>query len=124
MNQMLAKIDPAVYQIADASEMNSPGLIIYKDLLLGNLREMIRIAGGPENLRPHCKTHKMPAVIDLLQDLGVTKHKCATLAEAEMLCAAGVRDVVLAYQMVGPNIPRLMHLMDCLLYTSPSPRDS
>lgn len=112
MNQMLAKIDPAVYQIADASEMNSPGLIVYKDLLLGNLSEMIRIAGGPENLRPHCKTHKMPAVIDLLQDLGVTKHKCATLAEAEMLCAAGVRDVVLAYQMVGPNVPRLMQLME------------
>ncbi|MCP4464754.1 MAG: hypothetical protein GY819_18325, partial [Planctomycetaceae bacterium] len=47
MNQMLAKIDPAVYQIADASGMNSPGIVVFKELLLGNLHEMVRIAGGP-----------------------------------------------------------------------------
>ena len=107
----LANLDPQIYQISDATELNSPGLVIFKPVLLENLNEMLRIAGGPEALRPHCKTHKMPAIIQILLEMGITKHKCATLAEAEMLCRAGVQDIVIAYQMVGPNIQRLMQLM-------------
>lgn len=104
-------LDPQIYQISDTAELNSPGLVIFKAVLIENLQEMLRVAGGPERLRPHCKTHKMPAVIEMLLELGVTKHKCATLAEAEMLCRSGVRDIVIAYQMVGPNIPRLIKLI-------------
>ena len=103
-------LDPQIYRISNTAELHSPGLVIFKPLLTENLQEMLRIAGGPERLRPHCKTHKMPAVIEILLEMGITKHKCATLAEAEMLCRAGVRDIVIAYQMVGPNIPRLIQL--------------
>lgn len=111
-NQTQTKLDPAQYQITDASKIYSPGLVIFKELLTGNLNEMIRIAGGPENLRPHCKTHKMPAIIDIMQGLGIKKHKCATVAEAEMLCGAGANDILIAYQMVGPNIDRFVQLVD------------
>ena len=45
--------------IADTSEILSPGLVIFRDLVEQNLAEMIRIAGSPARLRPHCKTHKM-----------------------------------------------------------------
>ncbi|GAC1364195.1 MAG: D-TA family PLP-dependent enzyme [Actinomycetota bacterium] len=41
---------------------------------------------------------------------GIAKHKCATIAEAEMLVSCGVRDVLLAYTMVGPNCERLARL--------------
>ncbi len=105
-------IDPAAYHIADASQIYSPGLLVFKPLLMHNLQEMLRIAGGPNKLRPHCKTHKMPAIIEIMQGLGIRKHKCATLAEAEMLCAAGVDDIVIAYQLVGPNVGRLLQLLD------------
>ena len=44
--------------------------------------------------------------------LGITRHKCATIAEAEMLADVGVEDVLLAYQMVGPNLVRLVKLID------------
>lgn len=97
-----------IYAIADTSEIISPAMVVYRDLVEQNLREMIRVAGNPARLRPHCKTHKMPAITKLQIAAGITKHKCATLAEAEMLAEAGVRDIVLAYNPVGPNIGRVI----------------
>ena len=48
-------------------------------------------------------------MIELELQLGITKHKAATFAEAEMLARAGVRDVMLAYSPVGSNIPRAVN---------------
>lgn len=101
----------AIYAIADTSEIISPAMVIYRDLVEQNLREIVRIAGDPARLRPHCKTHKMPAITKLQLAAGITKHKCATLAEAEMLAAAGVKDIVLAYNPVGPNIGRVVKFL-------------
>ena len=84
----------------------SPSIVVFEELLEANIQEMLRIGGGSERLRPHCKTHKMAEVIQLLLEQGVTKHKCATFAEAEMLARAGVSDIFLAYTIVGPNIER------------------
>ena len=100
------------YQIADTSEIYSPGYVVFKSLVEANLKEMIRIAGDVGSLRPHCKTHKMPAITRIQLDVGIAKHKCATIAEAEMLCDAGVDDILIAYQLVGPNIDRLVRLID------------
>ena len=44
-------------------------------------------------------------------DQGITKFKCATIAEAEMVAACGAPDVLLAYQPVGPNVNRLIQLV-------------
>ena len=41
-------------------------------------------------------------------DQGITKYKCATIAEAEMVAACWPPDVLLAYQPVGPNIERFV----------------
>ena len=73
---------------------------------------MIEIAGTADRLRPHCKTHKMREVIELEMKLGIRKHKAATLAEAEMLALAGVCDVFLAYNLVGPNISRAVKFLE------------
>ncbi len=96
----------AQYRIDDASSIYSPGLVVFRDLVEQNLDRMIHVAGDAARLRPHCKTHKMPDVIKLELARGITKHKCATLAEAEMLATSGVRDIFLAYNLVGPNIDR------------------
>src|SRR5205807_5561439 len=71
---------------------------------------MIRIAGGTHRLRPHIKTHKMSQVVRLHLEQGITRFKCATVAEAEMALRAGAPDVLLAYQPVGPNVHRLSQL--------------
>jgi D-serine deaminase-like pyridoxal phosphate-dependent protein len=101
----------ARYALAAPDELFSPSLLIYKDLVLENLARMKELAGGPERLRPHVKTHKMAAIVRLESELGIRKHKCATIAEAEMLAAAGARDVLLAYPLVGPNLGRLARLV-------------
>ncbi len=104
--------DPDAYQINDPAQLLSPGLVVFKSLLEHNLDEMIRIAGSPENLCPHCKTHKTPQIIQMWLQRGVKSHKCATIAEAEMLADCGVEDILLAYQLVGPNLKRMAQLID------------
>ena len=94
------------YAIANTREIISPGLVIFKEILEENLQKMIEVAGNPARLRPHCKTHKMPAITRLELARGIHKHKCATFAEAEMLADAGAKDIFLAYNLVGPNIDR------------------
>ena len=100
------------YRIEDTSEIISPGLVVFRDLVERNTRRMIEIAGDVSRLRPHCKTHKMREVVQLQLGEGITKHKCATFAEAEMLAEAGVKDIFLAYNIVGPNLGRTVAFVE------------
>ncbi len=63
---------------------------------------MIAMAGGPERLMPHVKTHKMAPVVRMQMDKGIRRFKCATLAEARMLAETGAPDILLAYQLNAP----------------------
>jgi D-serine deaminase-like pyridoxal phosphate-dependent protein len=102
-------VDPH-HQVYDASELLSPSLLVYPRLIRQNLDEMIALAGGADRLRPHVKTHKMADVVRLVESSGIHKHKCATIAEAEMVAAAGGTDVLLAYPLTGPNLKRFVNL--------------
>jgi D-serine deaminase-like pyridoxal phosphate-dependent protein len=101
-----------IYAIRDVSRIFSPALLFYKDLIRRNIARAIEIAGSPSRLRPHAKTHKTREIIHLELEAGITKHKCATLAEAEMLAGCGVPDILLAYPIVGPNCLRLARLAE------------
>src|SRR5690625_7789384 len=48
----------------------------------------------------------------MLMKKGVSKFKCATIAEAEMLGECGAEDVLLAYPLIGPKIDRVLDLME------------
>ncbi|MEM7781840.1 MAG: D-TA family PLP-dependent enzyme [Planctomycetota bacterium] len=104
--------NPDLYQVDSLDDVYSPSPLIFRDWVQHNLKEMIRIAEGPDRLRPHCKTHKTREIIQMEIDLGILKHKCATIAEAEVLAELGVKDILLAYQMVGPNLNRIAKLVD------------
>src|SRR5271157_3364502 len=99
------------YAIDDPSDLLSPSLVIFRDLVRQNLTEMITMARGPDRLRPHVKTHKLAQVVRMARELGISKHKCATIAEAEMVAASGGTDVLLAYPLVGPNLLRWARLI-------------
>jgi D-serine deaminase-like pyridoxal phosphate-dependent protein len=101
----------AAYAIRDTSSVYSPGLLFYRDLIRRNIAHAVEIAGNPSRLRPHVKTHKTREIVRLQMDAGIGKHKCATLAEAEMLADCGVPDVLLAYNLVGPNCTRIAALV-------------
>ena len=94
------------------AEIPTPALLVYVDRVHENVRRMIAMAGGTARLRPHIKTHKLPEVVRAQVAAGVTKFKCATIAEAEVAAGAGAVDVVLAYQPTGPGPRRLRQLAD------------
>jgi D-threonine aldolase len=99
------------YAIRDTSHIFSPALLFYKDLIRNNIARAIEMAGSAERLRPHVKTHKTREIIRLEMESGIHKHKCATIAEAEMVASCGVTDLLIAYPLVGPNCGRLARLM-------------
>ncbi len=104
---MTQDLSHAWYHIENEAEIASPALLLFRDRIEHNLRKMIEIAGGPQRLRPHVKTHKLGQLIQRQVELGITKFKCSTIAEVEMTAAAGGSDIMLAMPCVGPNAHRL-----------------
>jgi D-serine deaminase-like pyridoxal phosphate-dependent protein len=100
----------ASYYVRNSSALASPALLVYPEKIRRNAALAVSIAGGPERLWPHVKTHKTARIVAIQQEAGIRKFKCATVAEAEMLAVCGVKDILLAYQPVGPAIPRLVEL--------------
>ena len=106
------KINTSLYQIKNPDEIESPALVYYEDIIRNNTALAIKTAGGAARLWPHVKTHKMQDMIRLQMEMGIKRFKCATIAEAEMLAACEVEDILLAYPLVGPNIARFQVLVD------------
>lgn len=98
------------FEISNVDDVPSPALLVYEHRVDQNLRLMVDLIRDVNRLRPHVKTHKVPQVVQRQLSQGITRFKCATIAEAEMTAAAGAPDVLLAYQPVGPAIQRLAAL--------------
>lgn len=103
-------MDINLYKIAGASEVATPALLYYRDYIIQNTQLAISLAGGPERLWPHVKTHKMAAMIRLQQAMGIARFKCATIAEAEMLARCEAEHILVAYPLVGPSVGRFLSL--------------
>jgi D-serine deaminase-like pyridoxal phosphate-dependent protein len=98
------------YKLNNPDNVISPSLLFYKERIESNIQRMLHIAGGPARLVPHVKTHKTAEIVKLQLDQGIGKFKCATIAEAEMLAESGAKWILIAYQLVGPNMGRLLVL--------------
>lgn len=98
------------YALKDPSAVESPGLLYYADIIEENTRKAIEIAGGPERLWPHVKSHKTRELILMQRAMGITHFKCATTAEAQMVAECGGEHILQAYPLVGPNIRRFVAL--------------
>jgi D-serine deaminase-like pyridoxal phosphate-dependent protein len=104
------KLSGSWYRIRNEEDIPSPALLVYPERIEENILRMIRISGSSDTLRPHVKTHKMSEIVKLQLKHGIQKFKCATIAEAEMTAHAGAKDIMLAYQPVGPSIERFLAL--------------
>ncbi|HXB95290.1 MAG TPA: D-TA family PLP-dependent enzyme [Puia sp.] len=100
------------YSIQNIDTLDTPALVVYPDRVRENISRAIGMVGDPARLRPHVKTHKSPEVTQMLLDAGITRFKCATIAEAEMLAVREAPDVLLAYQPIGPKAARLVTLIN------------
>lgn len=96
---------PERYKLHSEEKIFTPALVYYKDLIEENTRQTVRIAGGADRLWPHVKSHKMKEMISMQMEMGIRRFKCATLAEVRMTAACGAEHILLAYPLVGPNIP-------------------
>lgn len=97
-------------RILNPDAVPSPALLVYPDRIEENIRRMIELTGGPDRLRPHVKTHKLPEIVRLHLAAGVTRFKCATIPEVEMVAECQAPDILLAFQPVGPSQRRLLDL--------------
>ncbi len=100
------------FEINNIDNIDSPALVIYKERIHENIRLLKAMVNNDiDRLRPHVKTNKIPEVCKMMMDAGITKFKCATIAEAEMLAMINAPDVLLAYQPVGPKAIRFIQLI-------------
>lgn len=99
------------YWIENTEKLDTPALVIYPERVKQNIAVLISMVDNVTRLRPHIKTCKAIEPVLLMQEAGIKKFKCATIAEAEMLGIAKVSDVLLAYQPVGSNIRRFLELI-------------
>jgi D-serine deaminase-like pyridoxal phosphate-dependent protein len=98
------------YHFRGEETVDSPALVYYRDLIEENTGKAIALAGGPDRLWPHVKTHKMAALVRMQMNRGISRFKCATVAEAETCAREGAPNVLLAYPLVGPALGRFIRL--------------
>jgi len=106
------------YAIKNTEVLDTPALVIYPDRVQNNIAILKGFVGDVRQLRPHIKTSKSPEVVRIMLEAGITKFKCATIAEAEMLALQDAKNVLLAYQPVGPNARRYCELQKKFAETS------
>lgn len=52
-------------------------------------------------LRPHIKTHKLPALAYKQLEAGATGITCQKISEAAVMAAAGIKDILITYNIIG-----------------------
>jgi len=108
---MTNTVQEAWYLISEAEQPDSPALVFYPHRITENIDRLKKSISDISRLRPHVKTHKNAEISLMMIRAGISKFKCATIAEAEMLGMCKAPDVLLAYQPVGPKIERFIELI-------------
>jgi D-serine deaminase-like pyridoxal phosphate-dependent protein len=93
--------------------LDTPALCVDLDIMEANIA---RIATACHEhgvaWRPHTKGQKVPAIAHKLLAEGAIGVTCQKLGEAEVMAAAGIRDILVANQIVGDQkIIRLVNLL-------------
>lgn len=94
------------------ADLDTPALCLDLDVMEANIRAMAETCRRHSmGWRPHAKGHKVAAIAHAETAAGAIGVTCAKLAEAEVMAAGGVRDILIANLVVGPQkIRRLVEL--------------
>lgn len=94
--------------------LDTPALVVDLDAMAANIDRIARTCR--ENgiaWRPHTKGQKTPEIAHAEIEAGAVGVTCAKLGEAEVMAEAGIRDILIANQIVGRSkIGRLVALLD------------
>lgn len=94
-------------------KLNTPALVLDLDAFERNLASMAAaMRGFGRNLRPHAKSHKCTRIAQAQIDAGAVGLCCATLDEAEIMAAAGIRGILITSPVTTDvKITRLVDLV-------------
>ena len=94
------------------AELDTPALVVDLEALERNLDRMAAAAGAAGiALRPHVKTHKSVTIARMQLERGAVGVCVQTVSEAETMVAGGIRDVLVANEVVGAGkLRRVAHL--------------
>ena len=92
--------------------LDTPCLLIDLDIVAANVARMAALARRSRvALRPHAKTHKSARIARMQLEAGAAGICVATVGEAEVMRAAGIADILIAYNIVGEaKLARLLPL--------------
>lgn len=92
--------------------LDTPALVVDLDAMDRNVTRMAAtFQRAGVGWRPHTKGLKVPALAHRLLVAGALGVTCAKVSEAEIMAAAGIRDILIANQVVGDTkVRRLAHL--------------
>ena len=83
-------------------ELETPALVVDLDILERNINRLADY--GREHhirIRPHTKTHKIPAIARMQIEAGASGITVAKPGEAEVMANAGLDDILVAYPVFG-----------------------
>ena len=90
-------------------DVETPALLLDMDAVERNIAKMAAFFQGKEcKLRPHVKTHKLPLIASKQIEAGAIGVTCAKLGEAEVFLQSGIKNVLIANQVVSEQKIRRM----------------
>jgi D-serine deaminase-like pyridoxal phosphate-dependent protein len=96
------------------NQITTPAIVVDLPKLKQNIAKMQgMVTGYGKRLRPHVKTHKCSEVAKLQMQAGAIGVTCATIGEAEAMASAGIRDILIANQLVTTEkLERVIRLLN------------
>ena len=86
------------------ADLDTPAVLIDIDRVEANLqRAQAHATEQGYALRPHIKTHKLPRFAKRQVELGAVGITAQKLGEAEVMADAGITDIFLPYNILGPK---------------------
>lgn len=85
-------------------QIDTPALVVDLDKMEANIEKMVeRARKAGIKLRPHTKTHKSPYIALKQLEAGASGITVAKLGEAEVMRKHGIRDILIAYPIIGEH---------------------
>ncbi|WP_343115919.1 D-TA family PLP-dependent enzyme [Ostreiculturibacter nitratireducens] len=92
--------------------MDTPCLVVDLSIVDRNIARFQKLADSAGlKTRPHIKTHKLPFMAKRQIAAGAIGITCQKIGEAEVMADAGIKDILITYNIVGqPKLDRLAAL--------------
>lgn len=90
------------------SDLTTPALLLDLAMVRRNIATMAAALQGPTRIRPHVKSHKSVQIAELQIDAGAAGLTTATVWEAAVMARAGVKDLLIANEVVGDEKTRCL----------------